>query len=159
MQNLAVIWRRFAESVSVVAFALMFSGFVIGIFARYVLNAPIAWSNELCVIGYVWIVFWTSDILLKERQHIVFDVIYGWFPPAGRRAVAIFISLSLALVFLAAIPGTYDYISFLGRRRSMLLHVPLQLVFGCFLIFVVAVVVNAVRRLWQLFRPGLEQHL
>ncbi len=159
MQSLALFWRRFAESVSVVAFAVMFSGFVIGIFARYVFGTPIARSNELCVIGYVWIVFWTSDILLKERQHIVFDVIYGWFPPAARRAVAVFISLSLALVFLAAIPGTYDYIAFLGRRRSMLLHVPLQLVFGCFLIFVVAVVVNAVRRLWQLFQPGWEQHL
>ena len=57
MQSLALFWRRFAESVSVVAFAVMFSGFVIGIFARYVFGTPIAWSNELCVIGYVWIVF------------------------------------------------------------------------------------------------------
>ena len=75
MRNFLVLWNRFAETVSVVAFATMFVGFVIGVSARYVFHSPLAWSNELCAIGFVWIVFWTSDILLKERQHIVFDVI------------------------------------------------------------------------------------
>jgi TRAP-type C4-dicarboxylate transport system permease small subunit len=102
MQSLLTVWKRFAESVSVVAFAMMFAGFVIGIGGRYVFNTPVAWSNELCAIGFVWIVFWTSDILLKERQHIVFDVIYGLFPPRARRILALLITLSLAILFLAA---------------------------------------------------------
>ena len=65
MRKLPVLWRGFAETVSVVAFAMMFAGFVIGVGGRYVFNEPVAWSNELCAIGFVWIVFWTSDILLK----------------------------------------------------------------------------------------------
>src|SRR5690242_10825707 len=101
MQKSLALWNRFAESVSVVAFAIMFAGFVIGVGGRYVFNAPVAWSNELCAIGFVWVVFWTSDILLKERQHIVFDVIYGVFPPRARRILALFITLSLAVLFLA----------------------------------------------------------
>jgi TRAP-type C4-dicarboxylate transport system permease small subunit len=152
-------WKRFAESVSVVAFAMMFAGFVIGIGGRYVFNTPVAWSNELCAIGFVWIVFWTSDILLKERQHIVFDVIYGLFPPRARRILALLITLSLAILFLAAIPGTVDYTYFLRLRHSMLLRVPMQIVFGCFLIFMIAVVVNSIIRIWQLLRPGWERHL
>ncbi|ESY89226.1 TRAP-type C4-dicarboxylate transport system permease small subunit [Mesorhizobium sp. URHB0026] len=159
MQSLAIVWKRLAESVSVVAFAVMFAGFVIGIVARYVFNAPISWTNELCVVAYVWIVFWTSDILIKERQHIVFDVIYGLFPPRSRRVLAIFVTLSLAVVFLAALPGTFDYILFLRNRHSTLLHLPMQFVFGSFLIFLVALVVSALRRLWQLLRPGWEQHI
>jgi TRAP-type C4-dicarboxylate transport system permease small subunit len=145
--------------VSVVAFAAMFIGFVIGVGGRYVFNYPVAWSNELCAIGFVWIVFWTSDILLKERQHIVFDVIYGMFPPPARRILAIFISLSLALLFLAALPGTIDYIWFLRTRHSMLLRLPMQLVFGCMLILVVAITVNSFIRVWHLLRPGWERHL
>jgi TRAP-type C4-dicarboxylate transport system permease small subunit len=159
MKTLSVFWRRFAESVSVVAFAVMFTGFVIGIIARYVFNAPVSWANELCVIAYVWVVFWSSDILLKERQHIVFDVIYNLFPPRARRVLAVFITLSLAFVFLAALPGTASYIDFLHNRRSTAMHIPMQLVFGCFLIFVVAAAIGALRRLWQLLRPGWEQHL
>jgi TRAP-type C4-dicarboxylate transport system permease small subunit len=159
MQSLLTVWKRFAESVSVVAFAMMFAGFVIGIGGRYVFNTPVAWSNELCAIGFVWIVFWTSDILLKERQHIVFDVIYGLFPPRARRILALLITLSLAILFLAAIPGTVDYTYFLRLRHSMLLRVPMQIVFGCFLIFMIAVVVNSIIRIWQLLRPGWERHL
>ena len=159
MQTLDVYWKRFAESVSVVAFAVMFAGFVIGIVARYVFNSPISWTNELCVVAYVWIVFWTSDILIRERQHIIFDVVYGLFPPRSRRVLAIFVTLSLALVFLAALPGTVDYILFLRIRHSTLLHLPMQFVFGSFLIFLIAAVVSALRRLWQLLRPGWEQHI
>jgi TRAP-type C4-dicarboxylate transport system permease small subunit len=159
MARLVVLWKRFAESVAVASFAAMFAGFVIGIIGRYVFNAPVAWANELCLIAYVWIVFWSSDILVRERQHIIFDVFYNFFPPMARRYVAIFITLSLAIVFLCALPGTFDYIAFLHNRRSNTLHIPMPYIFGCFLIFVIAVVVNAVRRLWHLLRPGWEQQL
>jgi TRAP-type C4-dicarboxylate transport system permease small subunit len=159
MQSFRTVWTRFAESVAVVAFAAMFAGFVIGVGGRYLFNEPVAWSNELCAIGFVWIVFWTSDILLKERQHIVFDVIYHAFPPRVRRVVALVITLSLAVLFLAALPGSIDYTWFLRTRYSNLLRVPMILVFGCFVIFVVAVIVNSVVRIWQLMRPGWEEHL
>lgn len=159
MQSLLTLWNRFAEWVSVVAFALMFGGFVVGIGGRYVFDAPVAWSNELCAIGFVWIVFWTSDILLTERQHIIFDVLYGLFPPRARRILALFLTLCLAVLFLAALPGTIDYTHFLRTRHSMLLHVPMQIVFGCFLIFVIAVIVSSIIRIWKLLRPGWERHL
>jgi TRAP-type C4-dicarboxylate transport system permease small subunit len=159
MQKFLALWRGFAESVSVVAFAVMFAGFVIGVGGRYVFNEPVAWSNELCAIGFVWIVFWTSDVLLKERQHIVFDVIYGAFPPAARRIVALFITLSMAVLFFAALWGTADYMWFLRTRHSMLLRIPMQIVFGCFFVFMIAVTVNSIVRVWQLLRPGWEQHL
>jgi TRAP-type C4-dicarboxylate transport system permease small subunit len=137
----------------------MFFGFVAGITARYVFDAPLSWANELCVIAFVWVTFWTSDILLKEREHIVFDVLYNLMPPTIRRIVAIFITLSLAAVFLAALPGTFNYIEFLHTRHSTQLQVPMQLVFGCFLVFVIAVVISAVRRLWQLLRCDWQRRL
>jgi TRAP-type C4-dicarboxylate transport system permease small subunit len=153
------VLRRAAELLAAVLFALMFAGFVIQIASRYVFNSPVAWSLEVCMMTYLWVVFWSSDILVRERQHIVFDVLYNWLGPRKRRVLAIFITLSLAATFLCALPGTYDYINYLGRRHSMLLHVPMQLVFGCFLIFVIAVVVSALRRLWLLLRPGWEEQL
>jgi len=157
--RLLVLWKRFSESVAVVAFAAMFAGFVVGVTARYAFNAPLSWANEVCVVGFVWITFWTSDILLKERQHIVFDVLYNWVPLKGRRWVAVFITSSMAFIFIALLPGAISYISFLGTRHSLALHLPMQLVFGCFLIFVVAAAISALRRLWQLLRPGWEQHV
>jgi len=159
MQTFSILWKRFAESVSVVAFAVMFAGFVIGVGGRYVFNTPVSWANEVCVIAFVWVTFWSTDILVKERQHIVFDVIYNWIPVRQRRYVAIFITLSLALIFIALLPGTVDYILFLRTRHSLSLHLPMQLVFSCFLIFVIAAIVGALLRLRQLLSADWEKHI
>ena len=106
--------ERGAELAAAAMFAVLFGAFMIQIVSRYVLNMPVSWSLELCSIAYVWVVFWTCDILVRERQHIVFDVLYQKFPPRSRRWVAVANTAALGLVFLAALPGTLDYIHFLG---------------------------------------------
>ena len=50
---------------------------------------PVAWSLELCSIGYIWVVFWSCGILVSERRQIVFDLLYNMFPPRPRRVLAI----------------------------------------------------------------------
>jgi TRAP-type C4-dicarboxylate transport system permease small subunit len=144
------IWRRFAEGVAAISFAVLFSAFILQVVSRYVFNSPIAWTLELCAISYVWVVFWTCGILVSERQQIVFDVIYNWFKPGPRRWLAIFNTACLGLVFLAALPGVVDYILYLGRRRTMLLHIRMDLVYSCFAIFLIAVVVGAAIRIRRL---------
>ena len=159
MATIAQLWKRFAESAAVVAFAIMFGAFVVQVASRYVFNAPVAWTLEVCLIAYVWVVFWSSDILVRERQHIVFDVLYNMLPEPRRRWLAVFVSGSLLVVFALALPGVADYIGFVGRRRTTLLHIPMPYVFGTFLVFMVAVVVSAAFRLWKLFRPGWRDEL
>lgn len=159
MQRLLAGWRKFAESVAALSFAVMFFAFIVQVVSRYVFNAPVAWTLELCAISYVWVVFWTCDILVSERQQIVFDVIYNWFKPGPRRWLAIFNTASLGLVFLAALPGVFDYVRYLGRRSSMLLHVRMDLVYSCFAIFMIAVVVGAAIRVRRLAGPQWRQAL
>jgi TRAP-type C4-dicarboxylate transport system permease small subunit len=151
--------RRAAELVSAALFAMMFTAFMIQIISRYVFNSPVSWSLELCSITYVWVVFWTCGILVSERKHIVFDVLYNKFPPPRRRRLAMAITGSLTLAFFAALPGTFDYIHFMGRRHSMLLHVPMILVYACFGIFLVATIVGGALRLRRLAGPDWQSHL
>lgn len=137
----------------------MFFAFVLQVFSRYVINSPVAWTQELCSIAYVWVVFWTCDILVTERQQIVFDVIYNWFRPGVRRWVGVFNTACLGLVFAAALPGVFDYMIYLGRRTTMLLHWRMDAVYSCFAIFMIAVVVGAAIRLRRLLSPGWEAAL
>ncbi len=106
MTNLGAKLKRGAELVAAASFALMFGAFMIQIVSRYIFNAPVSWSLEICSIGYIWVVFLTCDILvLTERQHIVFDVLYQKFPPRQRRALGDAADTpTLGLIFLAALP-------------------------------------------------------
>ena len=152
-------WTRFSERVSAVLFMAMFLGFMIQIVSRYVFNMPVSWSLELCSIAYVWVVFWSCDILVTERQQIRFDLLYNMFPPKARRVLAIVNTATLGIIFLAALPGVIDYVLFLGRRSSMLLKIRMDLVYSCFAIFMVAVILNAAFRIWRLFGRRWQDEL
>jgi len=151
--------RRAAELVSALLFAGMFTAFMIQIISRYVFDWPVSWSLELCSITYVWVVFWTCGVLVSERKNIIFDVLYNKFPPRSRRVLAMALTGALVLSFAAAVPGTLDYVHFMGRRDSMLLHVPMNLVYGCFAIFVIATVVGGLLRLRHLAGADWRSHL
>ncbi|MEP9386453.1 TRAP transporter small permease subunit [Mesorhizobium sp. KR9-304] len=144
------LWMRFSEGMAAFLFAVMFLGFMIQIVSRYVFNMPVSWSLELCSIAYIWVIFWSCGILVSERRQILFDLLYNRFPPRARRAVALFNTATLGLVFLAAMPGVVDYLLFLGRRTTMLLKLPMDIVYSCFVIFMLAVVVQAAIRVRRL---------
>ncbi|MFO1141664.1 MAG: TRAP transporter small permease subunit [Amaricoccus sp.] len=153
MARLKVAWRHFAEGVAAIAFAILFFAFIVQVVSRYVFDAPVGWTLELTAISYVWVVFWSAGVLVPEKRQIAFDVLYHWFPARGRRWIATILTACLLLTYLAALPGVLGYIHYLSRRTSMLLHVRMDLVYGCFAIFLVAVILEAGRRLWVLASP------
>jgi TRAP-type C4-dicarboxylate transport system permease small subunit len=159
MTNLGAKLKRGAELIAAASFALMFGAFMVQIVSRYVFNTPVSWSLEICSIGYIWIVFFTSNVLLTERQHIVFDVLYHAFPPRQKRVLAILLTATLGIIFLAALPVTLEYLTFLGRRKTMILRLPMDIVYSCFGIFMIAVVVGAALRIKRLLGAEWQKHL
>ena len=89
MSRLKVAWRHVAEGVAALAFAVLFFAFIVQVVSRYVFDAPVSWTLELCAIAYVWVVFWSAGVLVPERRQIAFDVLYHWFPPRVRRWQAV----------------------------------------------------------------------
>lgn len=158
MTDLVARFKRFTELAAAAMFAAMFGAFMIQIVSRYVFNAPVSWSLEICSITYVWVVFWSANLLLTERQHIVFDVLYKKFPPPTQRIVAIANTTMFGLVFLAATPTVLDYIVSL-RRSTMILRIPYDYVYACFGVFMIAAVIGAVLRLRRLAGGNWQQHL
>jgi hypothetical protein len=47
----------------------------------------------------------------------------------------------------------------MGRRSTLVLHIPLDIAYSCFGIFMIAVIVNAAVRLGRLLGPTWQQHL
>jgi hypothetical protein len=44
------------------------------------------WTLELCLALWVWIVFWGAAFVVRERDHVTFDVIYGARQSQGAQA-------------------------------------------------------------------------
>lgn len=141
-------------------FLTMFAVFVVQVTARFIFNKPIAWTDELAVILYVWIILWGCATIVREREHVVFDLVWNSVPWRARQAMQIVGNLLIGGLALASLPGTWDYVRFMAREGTPVLNLPFMWVFFPFVLLMASLVIRAVWSIWQALRGiGLEAEL
>lgn len=147
---LAARLLQIADWIAAAMFAAVFLIFNYKIFTRYFEHSEAVWADEVLVILFIWIIFWAQAFVVRDRDQITFDLIYRLLPARGRRAAALARHALVGGVFLWSLPGSLGYIRFLWREHTPVLNLPLDVVYSCFGLFLVAVVVRSflsVRRL------------
>jgi TRAP-type C4-dicarboxylate transport system permease small subunit len=135
--------RTLADWTACAMFAAVFLIFNYKIFTRYFEHDEAVWADEVLVILFVWIIFWANAFLVGDKQQISFDLVYRLLPDETKRHVAIARAALIGGIFAWALPGSLDYIRFLWREHTPVLNLPLNWVYACFGIFLVAVIVRA----------------
>jgi len=150
-----------AEGVAAAMLAAMFLTFVLQIFSRYVLVAPFGWTLELCLTLWIWIIFWGNAFVVRETDHVTFDILYLAVRPGVRRIFALVISASIAIGLAVTLYPTWDYIDFLKIKKSATLGVRLNLIFSVYALFIIAASVAYTVRFFQVLRHGAphDRHL
>ena len=139
--------------VAALMFAAVFLIFCAKIVARYGGRHEMAWADEVSIILFIWIVFWTNAFILRDSDHIKFDLVTHAAPPRVRRVMAVARAVLIGGIFLYAAPATMDYILFLWRERTPVLGLRLDYVYLCFGMFVMTVPLRAAWALWRLAGP------
>ena len=119
----------------------MFAAFMLQIFARYVMNNPLGWTQEVCLTTWLWLVLWGSAFL-NEHDHVRFDVLYTW-SAGGAALVRDGLGGRHCRRFPASFPATLDYITFYKIKKSPTLGIRLDIVFSVYAIFAAAVIVRS----------------
>jgi TRAP-type C4-dicarboxylate transport system permease small subunit len=159
MQLLRARLGFFAELVSALLFLAMFAAFLLQVFTRYVLNDPVAWTQEFVLIVYIWIVFWCGAFLLREREHITFDMFFLALPLNLRRVLAIVLTALAGVAFIVALPATIDYVTFMKIEKSPVMGIRFDILYSIFILFVMAVAIGALWRLWRLLGRSWQDEL
>lgn len=157
MNRLAGWLRARADNVAAGLLAAMFAAFIVQIVARYVVlriypDLNIGWTLELCLTFWLWAVFWGAAFCLDENDHVRFDILYTAAGRRGRRVMAVAAALMIAAAMLAALPATWDYISFYKIKKSVVLKWRLDYVFSIYGIFAAVIVLRYLWRAWSIIR-------
>jgi TRAP-type C4-dicarboxylate transport system permease small subunit len=144
-----------ANAVGVVLFALLFLTFIIQITARFVFNHPLSWTDELAVILYIWVVLWGAAFVVRDREHVVFDLAYNGASPAVQRIMRLVGCLALAGLVGYALAGNWDYVWFMKRENTPVLGIPFVWVFLPFMFLLVSLVI---RNAWSVWLDLRGQH-
>jgi TRAP-type C4-dicarboxylate transport system permease small subunit len=151
--------QHLAEAVAAAIFALLFLTFVVQVGMRFLFDRPLAWSDELIMILYILMVFWGAATLLKEKDHVMLDLVYAALPPLGQRIFAIVGAGLTASLLLVLLPEAFDYVRFMHRENTPVLDIPFSMVFAPFLLFVALVASRYVVKFVRLLGSGWKQQL
>ncbi len=151
--------QHLAEAVAAALFALLFLTFVLPVGMRFLFERPLAWSDELIVVLYIAVVFWSAATLLREKEHVMLDLVYAALPPGGQRVFALVGAGLMAGLLLVLLPEAWDYVKFMGREKTPVLDIPFSLVFAPFLLFVALAAWRYVVKLVRLLGPGWKEQL
>ena len=154
----ALIWLRArADNVAVGLLAAMFVAFILQIFFRYIVNQPLSWTLEACLLTWLWLVFWGAAFQLRDKDNVRFDILYSAAGPGGRRVFGIISAVAIVIGFVSASPATYDFVSFMAIESSSSLGIRLDWVFAVYLIFMGGVIVRYTWRTVALIRGPLDE--
>ena len=64
---------------------------------RYVLNAPLDWSEEMASFSFVWMALLGASIGLKKKEHPNLDIFYKLFPGRVKKLADLVINLAITL--------------------------------------------------------------
>jgi TRAP-type C4-dicarboxylate transport system permease small subunit len=145
--------RRLADWIACVMFAAVFVIFNYKIFTRHFEHDEAVWADEVLVILFIWIIFWANAFLVRDKEQITFDLVYRLFPATTQRYIALARAVMVGGIFAWALPGSLDYIGFLWREHTPVLNLPLDIVYSCFSIFLVAVIVRSTASAARLLGP------
>jgi TRAP-type C4-dicarboxylate transport system permease small subunit len=137
-------FRQGADWIACAMFAAVFVIFNYKIFTRYFEHDEAVWADEVLVILFVWIVFWANAFLLRDKDQITFDLFYRLLPAPTKRIVALLRLALIGGIFAWSLPGSLGYIRFLWREHTPVLNLPLDYVYACFGVFLVATIVRSV---------------
>ncbi|MDR7148413.1 TRAP-type C4-dicarboxylate transport system permease small subunit [Hydrogenophaga palleronii] len=136
-------WLRLgANHVQVVMMATMFVSFILQIMFRYVFNKPVAWTEEICVITWIWGILWGASFVMSNREDIRFDVLIGQVPREVKRWFTVVVSVSVVVILVGSMPSAWSYVTFMKVESTASLGIRMDHLFSIYIAFVVAMVVR-----------------
>ena len=165
--------RRFAEVFIGTLMALMFLTFVLQITIRYTARlgwiaeaVPLldptryGWTLEFCLLLWVWIIFAGCAFVVRDEDHVTFDMLFNSVGPGLRRWFLILGSLAIVIGLAASILPTWDKFHILRLKQTATLKqllgdwVRMRDVYSVYILFLIAVSLRYAVTAWQALRSG-----
>jgi C4-dicarboxylate transporter DctQ subunit len=132
----------------------MFLTFLLQIFSRYIMVQPFGWMLELCLVLWIWIVFFGCAFVVRDRDHVSFDILYLAVPKGPRKVLALISAAAVAIGMGWSLLPTWDWIDFLKIKKSATLGVPLRTIYSIYALFLIVICLRAVWSFIHVLRHG-----
>ncbi|MER0236699.1 TRAP transporter small permease subunit [Fulvimarina sp. MAC8] len=165
--------RKAAEAVAALFMLLMFATFIVQVAIRYgarldglVETLPFldptyyGWTLEFCLALWVWLIFWGNAFVVRDVDHVTFDLLSSAAPWRVRRILIILTGLVIAAGLLLSIAPTWDRFAILRLKQSATLGdlfgdwIRMRDIYVIYILFLVVVAARYLWAVWRAFRSS-----
>ena len=160
MINILKRLQSLANFITATMLAVLFFTFLLQIFSRYILKAPFGWTLELCLILWLWIVFFGCSFAVRDQDHVKFDIFYYATPKKVQLIFSILSAIGVIVIMGYSFLPTIDYIDWMKMRKTTTVKIfnnkiPLSYIFSVYGIFLLSVIIQYIWKLINLLKSGL----
>jgi len=172
---------RIAEAIAATALAAIFIIFLLQIFTRYsgklsqwmpIPNLslwmseiePLRWTVYLISLIWVWLIFFGCSFVVRERDHVAFDIFYQAVPTRIRKIMTVLGAIILIVVMLVSLPATWDAIManrLMDLKKLQTLRMPItsdkiaiKWLFFPYLVLMAAIIIRSCSRIFLELRTN-----
>ena len=160
MINILKRLQSLANFITATMLAVLFFTFLLQIFSRYILKAPFGWTLELCLILWLWIVFFGCSFAVRDQDHVKFDIFYYATPKKVQLIFSIISAIGVIVIMGYSFLPTIDYVDWMKMRKTTTVKIfnnkiPLSYIFSVYGIFLLSVIIQYIWKLINLMKSGL----
>ena len=100
MKKILKVSNLILDSIGVLLAVLLVSVILLQVFMRYVISAPLNWSDEFARYTLVWITFFGSTLAMRDNEHLEVTVLTDILP-IKVKTVVIVLGFAIVEFFLA----------------------------------------------------------
>ena len=176
MKKIQTGLRHFAQAVAAAMMALMFLTFMLQILVRYSAQLEwlpdylpfldptrYGWTLEFCLLLWVWLVFWGNAFVVRERDHVTFDILYHAVRPEVRRWFIIISGVAICVGLVLSVEPTWSKFSILRLKKTATLSnvfgdwIRMRDIYSIYVFFLIAVALRYAWAVYRAVRYGVEE--
>ena len=144
-------FKYFEELLASIAISIVVISAFYGVISRYVLNNPVAWSNEVATIAFTWTVFLGAAAAWKSNKHIHLDLVYNFFPNKIK-IISDWLKNIILIVFIAfALYLSIQFTITAYNKPTAILRIPFSYVDVPVVIFFSSIILRSIQKIIKLF--------
>ena len=176
MKKLQTYLDHLAQAIAAAMMAAMFATFILQIVVRYSARLEwlpqrfpfldpslYGWTLEFCLLLWVWLVFWGNAFVVREQDHVTFDILFQVVGPRMQRCFLIIIGTAICTALILSLEPTWSKFHILRLKKTATLSnlfgdwVRMRDIYSIYIFFLIAVSIRYGFVVYRAIRYGLEE--
>ncbi len=125
-------------------------------FGNVVDASAFGWTLEFIMVLWLWTIFFGNSFIVRDRDHVTFDIIYFAVGPQVRRVFVIVGALAIMAALWLSIEPTYGKMRILRIKSSATLPVKMLPIYSIYFLFLAVVGLRYGWRIVDAIRHGIR---